>query len=161
MTMYFVDIKTIYEGLHKMKLQCNSKGKTYSQCQSICLKTYNSFSLGGGVALIISISSTVSEVRSLEKKILASNFNVLNTFCRCNDYVDKRKKLHKKWAWHHSYQGLWLVQMGIMYAKSWTWCDSFQPFRSHNLCIVVFCLLFSIMKYVKRQVFHLIIIRNY
>ena len=36
-------------------------------------------------------------------------------------------------------------------------CHSFHPFGSYNMCIVVFCLLFSIMKYVQHQVFHSII----
>ena len=37
---------------------------------------------------------------------------------------------------------------------------SFQPFRSHYLCIVVFCLLFSIGNYVQHQVCHSIITQN-
>ena len=66
-------------------------------------------------------------------------------YYRCNNYVARRKNFTKRKLWHHSFQGLWFVQMAYVYAKFRAWCHSFQPFRSQHLCLVVFCLLFSMI----------------
>ena len=70
------------------------------------------------------------------------------------------KTSHKKNSDITVFRVSWFVEMAHVYAKFRAWCHSFQPFRSHYLCIVVFCLLFSIGKYVKHHVCHSIITRN-
>ena len=72
------------------------------------------------------------------------------------------KNLHKKKKlWHHSYQGLWFVQMGYVYAKFRAWCQSFQPIKEQYQCFVVICLLFSIIVDQQHQVSHSIHTRSY
>ena len=84
----------------------------------------------------------------------------LSHYYRCNNYVARWKTSQKQKLWHHSFQGPWFVQMAYVYAKFRAWCHSFQPFRNHYLFIVVFCLLFSVGKYVKHSVSPSIITRN-
>ena len=61
------------------------------------------------------------------------------------------KTFTKKKLWHHSFQGLWFVQMAYVYAKFRAWCHSFQPIKEHYLCVVVFSLLFSIIVDLQHQ----------
>ena len=82
-------------------------------------------------------------------------------YYRCNNYVAKWKTSpKKKQLWHHSYQGLWFVQMAYVYAKFRAWGHSFQPIKGHYLCFVVFCLLFSINVDPQQQASHSIITRS-
>ena len=64
----------------------------------------------------------------------------------------------KPWEKNHSFQGLWFVQMGYVYAKFRVWCHSFQQIKSQHLCLVVFCLLFSMTVSIQHQLCHSIVI---
>ena len=74
--------------------------------------------------------------------------------------MDKWKTFTIKCAWHHNYQGFWLVQMGLIYSKSRVWCHSFLPVKEHYLCFVVFSLLFSIIVDPQQQLSHSIITQS-
>ena len=43
---------------------------------------------------------------------------------RCNNYVDKEKMWTEKSAWHYRSQNSSLDHLGLIYAKSRTWCNS-------------------------------------
>ena len=94
------------------------------------------------LAILIAPSYTnLNGIRSLNCCTIMwsiSNWIIIVVIITWPSEIPSQKKL-----WHHSYQGLWFVQMGHVYAKFRAWCHSFQPLRSQYVCFVVFCLLFQ------------------
>ena len=64
--------------------------------------------------------------RSTWHGILLKWNTVTVTYYRCNNNVDKEKMLTAKWAWHYRFQNRSLAHLGFIYAKSRTWCRSYQ-----------------------------------
>ena len=92
------------------------------------------------------------------------NFDIkpISGLYRCNDYyMDKGKTFTKKISMTSQLSRSLIGSNGWIHSKSRAWCHSFQPIKAHNLCFVVFCLLFSVIVDQQNKVSHPIHTQSY